>query len=456
MSTRLDQLLQKYPAHEDGIRTLAVRDPSGNLKYLDWGARVLTSGQAMAGEIADVIALFHQFNGRIFDRRRRHVIRRDLYSYRPQDLASLRDNLLKIKRSQDRKRRQREKLYKLEGPVDVDVVYDSPDLVVRHIKNKQASVHYGLGTKWCISMKCEGYFEDYESHNATFFFFERKVPVGDEFDKVALMMPRNEDGDRRCPESASAFTTLDEQVDMMVLAEVHGPRVFDIFRECYERSERYPGSVVCRVYQGTATAEQLTATFDTLSDKLNPYETEVLIEAICCNGAAPPSLLEEISRRASSLAMAAWKRFEKQSRRGGLRRRHRVRHIKRGRRNSTNELMRTVSAAIAIHPQTPAELRDKVVKSLRKRRIRLDDIRLVKRSGHVGVAYGTGIRAVTVRYGHRRYRRGHLLPLSLLRRRLTSFESLVMRTQKKIRVMESKKKKADAKKKAAEKKKGRK
>lgn len=39
MTSRLDAALQRFPAHEDGIRTLAARDPSGKLKYLDWGVK---------------------------------------------------------------------------------------------------------------------------------------------------------------------------------------------------------------------------------------------------------------------------------------------------------------------------------------------------------------------------------------------------------------------------------
>ncbi len=61
MSTRLDLALQKHPDHEVGIRLLAERDPSGNLKYLDWAGKILASGQALAPEVSDVIDLFHRF-----------------------------------------------------------------------------------------------------------------------------------------------------------------------------------------------------------------------------------------------------------------------------------------------------------------------------------------------------------------------------------------------------------
>jgi hypothetical protein len=76
MSTRLDVALQKYPTHEEGIRLLASRDPSGNLKYLDWGARMLDAGQALAPEIADVLDLFHVFSGQWYGRSRERI-RRD-------------------------------------------------------------------------------------------------------------------------------------------------------------------------------------------------------------------------------------------------------------------------------------------------------------------------------------------------------------------------------------------
>src|SRR5580693_4013831 len=115
MSGRLDLVLQRYPEHEAGVRALAARDPSGNLKYLDWGAKMLASGQALAPEVADVLDLFHQFRGRSLGGDARHSRREDpslrvhpdVHAYRPQDLANLRTLLTKIKRARDKKRRAR-------------------------------------------------------------------------------------------------------------------------------------------------------------------------------------------------------------------------------------------------------------------------------------------------------------------------------------------------------------
>lgn len=411
MTTRLDLALQKHPAHAEGIRLLAERDPSGKLKYLDWGAKILASGQALAPEIADVTELFHQFNGH---RLKVDRVQTDIYSYHPQDLATLRDILFKIKQAQDRKRKKRERLYRIEGSLEADLVYDGPDLIVRHIKNKQASVHYGHQTKWCIAMLREGYFEDYEANNATFFFFERKSPVGDEFDKVALMVPRS--GHKGM--MADGFTSVDRRVDMMVLAKVYGSRVFDIFRQIYECSENYPGSATFCVYRGDATREQIEAVVASINQSRNPYELESLLEAICCNDATPLETLVEIERRASALSKAAFRRV--------MRRHLRRRWVRKG-QHSTKELERVISAALVVHPNVPTELRDQLIKKLRKQHIKIDQIRRVNEGDHVGVQYREPIRLRR----HVRHRR-RKFTLTQLRRRLVRFENTVIRTRKAI------------------------
>ena len=423
MSTRLDLVLQKHPEHTDGIRLLASRDPSGNLKYLDWAGKMLASGQALAPEIADVLELFHRFKGqwihaagqRAGHRRPRsgqNRIHSDIHTYRPHDLANLRTNLLKMKRAQDGKRRKRERLYKIEGSVEADLVHDSPDLVVRHIKNKNASVHYGHGTKWCISMLRENYFEDYESHNATFFFFERKIPLNNEFDKVALMVPRSGANDVEYGEATTAFTTLDQRVDMMALAKVYGLHVFDIFREIHTRSEQYPGSAMAMVYAGTATQEQIEAVFAGISKM--PAKTASLLESICCNDAAPLSLLEEIARRAPALSAKKRKRVYFGNRR--------------------HDLVRVVMAAMVIHPNVPDDIREKLTKSLRRRHVNIDAIRLVKEHGQVRVSCDTPLDR------RRRRRRHYRRPMTVkaIRASAQRFDRMAARQRKKARTLQRK------------------
>jgi hypothetical protein len=412
--------LQKHPEHEEGIRLLAARDPSGNLKYLDWGTRMLVAKQALAPEIADIVELFHRFNGRHLNRGRGHerrpnFIRTDIYTYRPQDLARLRDSLLKLQRATDRKRRERERLYRIEGAVEADVVYDSDDLIVRHIKNKQASVHYGHNTKWCIAMNREGYFEDYEARNAAFFFFERKTPVNDEFDKVALMVLR--DGERSG--TAEAFTTLDSNVDMMGLAKVYGPRVFDIFRAIYEHSARHPASIMFQVHAGLASQEQLEAVFARIVKReFSPHETRSTLIAICCNDNAPPTLLEEIGRGGSELLAASCKK-------------HRSVRMRRHRTEFAAEAVRRVMAAIVIHPNTPEDVRETLSKGLRRRRVALHSIRRTIRYGQVGVDVGDPRRRL-----RRHHRRENTVKRLLARAEI--FERIAARKRKKAQKLAAK------------------
>lgn len=449
MSTRLDLAIQKHPDHEAGIRVLAGRDPSGNLKYLDWGGKMLASGQALVNEVADVLDLFHRFAGRSLERtgaqaRRRHQsstgrVHPDINTYRPQDFAKLRDLLLKLKKAQDKKRKQREQLYRIEGSVEADVVYDSDDLIVRHIKNKNASIHYGHATKWCISMTQEGYFEDYETLNATFFFFERKKPVGDEFDKACLMLSRsNGEPVRFHDEGASAFNALDHRVDMFALAKVHGPRIFEIFRQCFEASEEYPGSILFSVFAGTATREQLETVFKDVVADLS--QTDALLEAIVCNDAATPAMLEHILKSAVTLSAAAWKAAKRRGRRWRRRRTSQASH--------DAELTRTIMSALVIHPNTPDVIREKLVKDLRRRHVTISDIRRVNGDGGIGVEYRKD--AVRGRRLRRRHRRD-LLPVGALRSRVRGLERRIVQTKKAIKKRiaadKAKKKKREAKRK---------
>jgi hypothetical protein len=344
----------------------------------------------------------------------------------------LRDFLLKLKRSQDKKRREREKLYRIQGDVEADVIYDSDDLIVRHIKNKNASIHYGHATKWCISMSREGYFEDYETHNATFFFFERKKPAGDEFDKVCLVMPRSHDAYLSIRgDGATAFNALDRQVDMFSLAKVHGPCVFEIFRLAHEASERYPGSILFQVFQGTATLEQLETVFAILVKGDFGYETDTLLEAIVCNDAAPAAMLEEILKRGVALSKVGRKKL---FRRHGRRFRNLADH--------DAELTRKIMAALVIHPQTPDGLRVELVKNLRRRHVTITEIRRVNEDGRVGVTYRKEMRGFKRRRSFRRYLMQHL-PAGALRSRVRGLQRRVVQAKKALKKrIEADKKKA--------------
>ena len=368
MTTRLDLAIQKHPDHEEAIRLFAERDPSGNLKYLAWQVKVLESGQALAPEIADVVEGFHRHRaghsrfgrGRSGGRSVEPLLRPDIYAYAPGDLAALRDTLRAIDRRQAKKIKRRERLYRLDGAMETEVVYEAADLVVRHIRNKEASIHYGLGTRWCIAMKREHYFDDYDAQNATFFFVERTAAArkGDQYDKAAIMLERTATGVVR---ELSLFTSLDQNVDIMALVGAYGERAFEILREVYRRSLVWPGSAVSRVMAGTATSAELDAVYEAVSAKKTTERMRVA-GALVCSPLASWPLLARVLDDAPTLE----RRMDARDARGRLRRPRRVRGMR--------AFRWYVACALAIHPNVPEEERAALRKDLARRHVVLSSI----------------------------------------------------------------------------------
>jgi hypothetical protein len=171
----------------------------------------------------------------------------------------------------------------------------------------------------------------------------------------------------------------------LALAKAYGPQFFAILQQVGECSDKYPGSTIAQIYAGTASAEQLAEVFAHVgSNKFSMvHAVDGTLEAIVCNDAAPWSLLETVMRRAPALVAAAMKRSR-------LRMQYRYRH---GRRSgSTPAIVRIVEAALVIHPSTPAEVRERLVKRLRQRHVNVQHVRRVNHHGRVGVSYDTPVR----------------------------------------------------------------
>jgi len=62
-----------------------------------------------------------------------------------------------------------------------------------YIKNKDASVTYGAGTKWCITMRDADYFEEYSNNNVVFYFLINKnLDQKKSLSKLAFAIQRDE------------------------------------------------------------------------------------------------------------------------------------------------------------------------------------------------------------------------------------------------------------------------
>src|SRR5271157_1248970 len=164
-SIKSDLLLQ-YPEFHKEIEFFVQHDPSHKSKYLKWQLKILSSGQAKEQEILDVTELFDKYG--------QNLLKKDIYQYSHEDFTDLRDELFKIRDKKEEREKKVDDRYKLIDHPDSEQIYESEKYLVLWIKNKAASIHHGQDTKWCISMKGKGYFEDYESSNVVFFFVLNK------------------------------------------------------------------------------------------------------------------------------------------------------------------------------------------------------------------------------------------------------------------------------------------
>lgn len=158
----VENLKEKYPLLANKIEYLAHRDPSGRHKYLNYATKVLVSGQALETEIADVVDLFHKFRDRLE--------KKDIYAY--PNFTELRDLLFDIRNELGGKsKRQQKNEIKTSGG---EKIYEDDQCVVMRVDTKAAACFYGSGTKWCITMSGQRYFEQYSGENFLFYFVLRK------------------------------------------------------------------------------------------------------------------------------------------------------------------------------------------------------------------------------------------------------------------------------------------
>jgi hypothetical protein len=175
---KVSDLKDKFPDFANDIQFLADNDPSGNQKYLTYAVKVLISKQALRNEILDVIKLFHKYQDKLDNK--------DINSY---NFTDLRDKLFEIRDSNKKSKRQENNEIKVSGAVKK---YEDDQCVVLLVKDKAAACFYGTGTKWCITMKNEYYFESYDSENTIFYFILRKdLPKEQPNYKIAVAYSRD-------------------------------------------------------------------------------------------------------------------------------------------------------------------------------------------------------------------------------------------------------------------------
>lgn len=181
---KLENLQTKYPEYEQDIEELSKRDPTSTKKYLEYATNVLVSGKALAPEIGDVIELFHKFQNKL------DVSERDINSWK--NFTELRERLFELQQlTGGKSKTANKKDLKASGSKKL---YEDEQVLLVHIISKEASCSYGSGTKWCVTMRDQKYFEDYTSRNVILIYLLRKdLDKEDSNYKVALVFQRDID-----------------------------------------------------------------------------------------------------------------------------------------------------------------------------------------------------------------------------------------------------------------------
>ena len=137
--------------------------------------------------------------------------------------------------------------------------------------NKAASMHYGLGTKWCITMKDQSYFEDYDKSNVVFFFvLNKELPKDDPLHKIALAYQR--DIDNKVIQ-VDIFDARDELLaDSDWETEPEFNRVISITDSI---AKTYPKSLLAKIYSNELSIEEV---FELFKKENNPQLKEAIAQ----------------------------------------------------------------------------------------------------------------------------------------------------------------------------------
>lgn len=285
-----DDLIEEYPQHEDAINLFKESDPSGRMKYIKWQVKILDSGEALAPEIIDVTALFHRFNQRLD--------KKDIFAYPSEEFSSLRDKLFEFEEEQVLRRRRDPSATVLTRIIEkekvpeschVEFVFKNNEHVVVFIKNKAASVHYGVGTKWCVTHKDRSYFEDYEARNDVFFFIMSKnVDTSNPMFKIAVNYHRDDDN------SVYSVEFWHAENQRVSNAEVHdfiGKDYVPMLEIMTKIAANFPRSDLSKIAGGIATEKEIVKVFKEIANWEDEDSKNSALIQIAKNKKTPTSIL---------------------------------------------------------------------------------------------------------------------------------------------------------------------
>jgi hypothetical protein len=171
IEAKVDIAKQRHPEFADVLDRVNAIHP----KYLEWSTKQLVAG----AKVEDLVPTL-----RVFDARGSQLEKRDITAYH--SLKELEDAVKSLPPS----KRSQKQTSKLNG---AEKIYEDERYTLLFIKDKKASMCYGAGTKWCITMGDASYYEEYTLKGVIFYFVINKVlRPEDPMAKVAFAIYRDE------------------------------------------------------------------------------------------------------------------------------------------------------------------------------------------------------------------------------------------------------------------------
>ena len=169
-----DDLKVKFPNLSNEIDEL---ENTVHPKYLEWCVKQLTQDFS----INDLIPTI-----KFYDKNSSKFQSKDINSYK-----TLKDLENELKEIGSKSKTELRKEVKSEG---AEKLFEDDQYVLLYIKNKDASVTYGAGTKWCITMRDAKYFEQYSNENVVFYFLINKnLDQKNSLSKLAFAIQRDKE-----------------------------------------------------------------------------------------------------------------------------------------------------------------------------------------------------------------------------------------------------------------------
>src|SRR4030067_1440149 len=172
LAGKIENLAKEFPQFKQEIEEINKI----HHKYLDWGIKQLAKGHSK-NDLLPTLSLFHNNNNKLPPNLRNINFFKDLKELenllKETELVSKRQEKTNIKT-------QLAKLYE-----DDEFLLGRPD-------SKEACIQYGVGTKWCITIRGAPYYEQYSANNVIFYFlFNKTLDIKNPNYKIAFAYKRS-------------------------------------------------------------------------------------------------------------------------------------------------------------------------------------------------------------------------------------------------------------------------